>query len=148
MNDIITLGYNQDNIESLQAYIEQLKNEMEIMEYEKKLAIGKLIFSWLSVAIGVVGFGLSNKMSMVEKPVTNDHLINYPNSTKQAPLSDIGVEIPVREHIRNLHEGWTASNAKRAEAADIGITLMPGQTYVSPHFRKSNNKFGGYHANL
>jgi len=34
--------------------------------------------------------------------------------------------------IRHLHEGWNASNEKIAEAAEKGIHLNPGETYVNP----------------
>lgn len=36
----------------------------------------------------------------------------------------------VSQHIRNLHAGWKASPTKVAEAAALGIELLPGQTLV------------------
>lgn len=39
----------------------------------------------------------------------------------------------VREHIRNLHEGWNASEEKKAIAAERGIELQPGQTLVDAY---------------
>lgn len=44
----------------------------------------------------------------------------------QAPT----VPFDVSQHIRNLHAGWKASPTKVAEAAALGIELLPGQTLV------------------
>ena len=38
--------------------------------------------------------------------------------------------IDVTEHIRNLPEGWHASEKKIASAAEHGYNLQPGQTWV------------------
>ena len=35
------------------------------------------------------------------------------------------------EFVRRLHEGWSASEAKLAEAAEKGIQLHPGETLVN-----------------
>lgn len=35
------------------------------------------------------------------------------------------------EFIRQLHEGWNASQAKIAQAAELGIPLNPGETFVN-----------------
>lgn len=39
---------------------------------------------------------------------------------------------PRSEFIRQLHEGWHASEEKLLEAAERGITLQPGETIVNP----------------
>ncbi len=44
----------------------------------------------------------------------------------RAPHSVIG-------HPRNLHEGWKASEAQIKSAAENGITLMEGQTWVNSY---------------
>ena len=41
--------------------------------------------------------------------------------------------IDVTEHIRNLPEGWHASEKKIASAAEHGYNLQPGQTWVANH---------------
>lgn len=38
---------------------------------------------------------------------------------------------PRSEFIRQLHEGWHASAAKMAQAAEMGIDLKPGETIVN-----------------
>ena len=38
---------------------------------------------------------------------------------------------PRAEFIRQLHEGWSASAAKTAQAAAKGIDLKPGETFVN-----------------
>lgn len=43
------------------------------------------------------------------------------------------VPFEVSQHIRNLHEGWEASPTKVAEAAAMGIRLLPGQTLVNAY---------------
>lgn len=43
------------------------------------------------------------------------------------------IQHDVREHIRNLHEGWKASTEKTATAAERGYNLKPGQTWVEAH---------------
>ena len=39
----------------------------------------------------------------------------------------------VSDHIRNLHEGWTASAKKIKEAETMGIILQSGQTLVDEY---------------
>ena len=39
----------------------------------------------------------------------------------------------VSKHIRNLHEGWHPSAEKIATAANNGIHLLPGQTWVEAY---------------
>ena len=39
----------------------------------------------------------------------------------------------VREHVRNLHEGWNASKEKKSLAEKRGIDLQPGQTLVDAY---------------
>lgn len=41
--------------------------------------------------------------------------------------------IDVSEHLRNLHEGWKASEDKIATAAENGFELEPGQTWVGAY---------------
>lgn len=39
----------------------------------------------------------------------------------------------VSDHIRNLHEGWSASAEKIKQAEAMGIILQPGQTLVDAY---------------
>ena len=41
----------------------------------------------------------------------------------------------VSGHIRKLPEGWRASEKQLTEAAEFGITVQDGQTFVRPHKR-------------
>ncbi len=34
--------------------------------------------------------------------------------------------------IRHLHEGWSASDAKKIQAEQLGVDLKPGETIVNP----------------
>jgi len=43
----------------------------------------------------------------------------------------------VNMYIRNLHEGWKASPEKLASAVEMGIQLLPGQTWVAPFIRNA-----------
>ena len=44
--------------------------------------------------------------------------------------------LAVRSHIRKLHEGWNPSLEKVAEAAQKGVKLEIGQTFVKGYTRK------------
>jgi hypothetical protein len=59
------------------------------------------------------------------------------NQQLQDEMVSIEVEgitkvFPRSEFIRQLHEGWNASEKKLLEAAERGITLQPGETIVNP----------------
>lgn len=41
--------------------------------------------------------------------------------------------VEVSDHIRNLHEGWRASEKKITKAEAMGIILQPGQTLVDAY---------------
>lgn len=45
----------------------------------------------------------------------------------------IASPIDVSGHFRTLHEGWKASEKKIAEAAALGLELLPGQTIVDAY---------------
>lgn len=45
------------------------------------------------------------------------------------------VPFDVNSHIRNLHEGWRASEKKIAEAKSLGIELKPNQTIVDSYIK-------------
>jgi hypothetical protein len=54
-------------------------------------------------------------------------------ATEITVVRTIGIEkspFDVSEHLRNLHIGWQASATKIATAAEHGIDLQPGQTWV------------------
>lgn len=43
------------------------------------------------------------------------------------------IPFDVSEHVRNLHDGWSASADKIATAAEHGYELKPGQTWVEAY---------------
>ena len=58
--------------------------------------------------------------------------------TTEAVAETVSVEVdgvmktfPRSEFIRHLHEGWHASAAKTAQAAEMGINLKHGETIVN-----------------
>lgn len=66
-------------------------------------------------------------------------------STKNIPLNDVfspetitvNIDGEIRtinrnSFIRQLHEGWSASDAKKIQAEQLGINLKPGETLVNP----------------
>ena len=76
----------------------------------------------------------SENVSMADKMETNiscqnDTAEDFENGTNKAtrPRHDVS------EHIRNLPEGWSASEKKKASAAERGIVLYPGQTLVDAY---------------
>ena len=65
--------------------------------------------------------------AVIEKSdALNDILDNSITAMHKAPHDVSG-------HFRNLPEGYTASAEKLAIAAERGITLLPGQTFVDPY---------------
>lgn len=52
-------------------------------------------------------------------------------STVTIEVDGVMKTFPRAEFIRQLHEGWTASEAKIAEAAERGIRLNAGETLVN-----------------
>jgi len=59
-----------------------------------------------------------------------------PEASKVAETVTVEVDgvlktFPRSEFIRQLHEGWHASAAKMAQAAEMGINLKPGETIVN-----------------
>ena len=59
-----------------------------------------------------------------------------PEAVKVAETVTVEVDgvlktFPRSEFIRQLHEGWHASAAKIAQAAEMGINLKPGETIVN-----------------
>lgn len=76
----------------------------------------------------------SEKVSMADKLETyiscqngtSEDSEDGPNKTTRSPHD-------VSEHVRNLPEGWSASEEKKASAAERGIELQPGQTLVDAY---------------
>lgn len=50
-------------------------------------------------------------------------------------IRSIGRTVQVSDHLRKLPEGWQASLRKIAEAAEKGVSLPDGYTYVDGHTR-------------
>ena len=64
----------------------------------------------------------------IPKPMTKADL---PSELVSVPIDGEVKIINRSEFIRHLHEGWNASEAKIAEAAQKGIDLQPGETIVN-----------------
>ncbi len=67
-----------------------------------------------------------NSVTVVETVSTTD-MIPLPVNTENRAIFD------VTGHVRNLYEGWNASPEKIAVAAELGIELLPGQTWVDAY---------------
>ncbi|HHX60379.1 MAG TPA: hypothetical protein GX707_06540 [Epulopiscium sp.] len=67
-----------------------------------------------------------NSISVVETVSASD-IILLPAHNEYRAIFD------VKGHIRNLYEGWNTSPEKMAAAAEHGIELLPGQTWVESY---------------
>ncbi len=86
------------------------------------------------------------KRLIPESPHTNSPTIIPPSSsTKSIPLNEalnpetitVNIDGEIKtinriSFIRQLHEGWSASDAKKIQAEQLGIDLKPGETFVNP----------------
>ena len=63
----------------------------------------------------------------VVNAVSSTEIIKFPsNHNTQVPFD-------VRDHIRNLRDGWHASAKKITTAAEYGYNLKPGQTWIDTY---------------
>lgn len=76
---------------------------------------------------------------LVEKAPEKAIFVAEPQVPKTPPNPDVSIinaiqkeqfQHSVSEHIRNLHDGWNASQNKIAMAMERGYILKPGQTWV------------------
>lgn len=71
--------------------------------------------------------------STIGKP--DDSLPTIP--TEKVPVAERTtsnlIPFDISEHVRNLHDGWSASAKKIATAAEHGYELKPGQTWVEAY---------------
>ena len=51
----------------------------------------------------------------------------------------VSEDFPVRQHIRTLPDGWSASHKKIEEAKALGICLKPNQTIVEGYRKKARS---------
>lgn len=67
-----------------------------------------------------------NSIPIIQSISTTD-IISLPVS------SEYRTEFDVTGHVRNLYKGWSTSPEKLATAAEYGIELLPGQTWVESY---------------
>lgn len=125
------------------------------MEEQKKTCISwikkhkkELIIAGVSVsAIILVILGLRNQKALEEAWKSLKSLIervpenistqeiplarNTTQVTDMLPLTRAPHDVPM--HVRMLPQGWNPSAEKIAQAVELGIDLLPGQTIVGPY---------------
>lgn len=103
----------------------------------------ELIFAGLSTgAVVAIILGIKNK-EILDKKINLKHFLsnssdNLPNIIIQDdfPSDSFAADnilIEVSPHIRNLHEGWCASQDKIQTALENGFSLKDGQTWVESY---------------
>jgi len=114
-----------------------------IKEHKKELIIAGVSVSAIILAI----LGLKNQKALEEAWKSLKKLAEkVPEEicTVEAPIVQDTVSVvekisvtraphDVERHIRTLSEGRNASAEKIAQAAELGIDLLPGQTLVNPY---------------
>lgn len=117
--------------------------------YKKEIAIGVAAVFSVVVAVLVVknraAFISAIKSSRIEEVLTNS--IEIRNNTgpliSESVLKSVTSNLPVgniinvREHIRNLPEGWNPSISKVELAAKYGYSLDGHQTWVNAYTKAS-----------
>ncbi len=115
-----------------------------VKEHKKEIVIGAAIVVSVVVAVLVVknraAFKSTIKSSGIEEILTNS--LETRNSTcslisesvEKSVTSNLAISnINVREHVRNLPEGWHPSTSKVELAAKCGYTLEGHQTLVNAY---------------
>lgn len=59
----------------------------------------------------------------------------FEDAITEMKISSASVPFEVRKHVRNLPNGWNASNEKIATALENGIVLLDGQTWVDGYMK-------------
>ena len=98
-----------------------------------------VITASIVVIIGGIAIFVINgkKVKMPIADVAEKLILETPTKlAKQAVNVTVEIDgvmktFPRSEFIRKLHDGWKASVAKVAQAAEMGIDLMPGETIVN-----------------
>ena len=118
-------------------------------EHKKEIAIGAAIVFSVVVAVLVVknraAFISAIKSSRIEEVLTNSletrnnagPLISESVEKSVTSNLPIGNIINVREHIRNLPEGWNPSISKVELAAKYGYSMEGHQTWVNAYTKAS-----------
>lgn len=70
---------------------------------------------------------VAHEPAQVVEVVSATEIINFLSDNKMLVTYD------VCDHIRNLHDGWHASDKKIETAAEYGYNLKPGQTWVDTY---------------
>ena len=133
--------------------MEKEKNKLLIWVKKHKLELiiaGISVTAIIAVILGVKNYEALEEMraslkKLVEKTSKEIPSVSVPQVPEMVLIPDTAVtdtthqEQPVydvvREHIRNLHEGWKASPEKIAMAAERGYDLKQGQTLVDEYTR-------------
>lgn len=132
--------------------MENEKNKLLIWVKKHKLELiiaGISVTAIIAVILGVKNYEALEEMwaslkKLVEKTSKEIPSVSVPQVPEIVLIPDTAVtdtthqEQPVydvREHIRNLHEGWKASPEKIAMAAERGYDLKQGQTLVDKYTR-------------
>lgn len=97
-----------------------------------------ITISVLAIAGGVVILAINGKKVKVPIAKLAEDILPKVSPELAKGAADIVVEVdgvmktfPRSEFIRTLHEGWQASATKVAQAAEMGISLNPGETIVN-----------------
>lgn len=118
-------------------------------EYKKEIAIGVVILFSVAVTVLVVknraAFTSAVKSSSIEEVLTNSieirnntvPLISETASKSVTSNLPVGNIINVKDHIRNLPEGWNPSIGKAELAAKYGYSLEGHQTWVNAYTKAS-----------
>ena len=114
-----------------------------VKEHKKELFIAGVSVSTIILVI----LGLKNQKALEEAWKSLKKLVEKVSEeicTVEAPVVQDTVSVldkisvtraphDVERHIRTLPESWKASAEKLAQAEELGIDLLPGQTLVNPY---------------
>lgn len=130
--------------------MEKEKNKLLIWVKKHKLELiiaGISVTAIIAVILGVKNYEALEEMraslkKLVEKTSKEISSVSMPQVPEMVLISDTAVTntthqaqlvYDVREHPRNLPEGWKASPEKIAMAAERGYDLKQGQTWVDKY---------------
>lgn len=74
-------------------------------------------------------------MPQSQLPISSSLASGMSSSGSQLPSCKVPKEIQVSQHIRTLHEGWSASPDAIERALNANMPLAKNQTYVSSYTR-------------
>lgn len=109
-----------------------------IKAWAKKHKKGIIITCGIVAVVGTVAILVINgkKVAIPVEELVEDVLAEAPKPTMLPTVAEsventVVTTFPRSEFIRQLHPGQHASAAKIAQAAEMGIELLPGQTIVN-----------------